>query len=260
MGTVGISFGSPTSGSGFDVSTTVSQIVSNLQAVETPWKNQLSALQSQDTALTSIGTDLSSLSSALSSLTDFEGVLSEMEGSSSDTSVLQLTGASSAAVAGSHTIVVSQLAQTDSWYSDGIPSSDTLSGTLSINGKTINITAGTTDSSGKTTGANDTLSTLAASINSGSYGVTASVVSGSGGSSLSLVSNTSGSSGEFTVGGSLKDASTSKSITFSEPQKGLDASFTVDGIPMTSSSNTVMSRVNAGTTVIPRLSSPKARW
>ena len=68
MGNVGISFGSPTSGQGFDVSTTVSAIVANLQAVETPWKNQLTSLDAQDTALTSIGTDLSSLSTALSSL------------------------------------------------------------------------------------------------------------------------------------------------------------------------------------------------
>src|ERR1700756_3268360 len=132
MGTVGISFGSPTSGQGFDVTSTVNQLVANLQAVETPWKTQLTALQSEDTALTSIGTDLSSLSTALQSLTDFQGVLSEKQGSSSDTSVLQLTGASSSAVAGSHTITVTSLAQTSSQYTNAIPSSDTLSGTLGI--------------------------------------------------------------------------------------------------------------------------------
>ena len=42
MGTVGLSFGSPTSGAGFNVSTTVASIVANLQNVETPWKTQLS--------------------------------------------------------------------------------------------------------------------------------------------------------------------------------------------------------------------------
>ena len=95
MSTVGISFGSPTSGQGFDVSSTVSQIIANLQAVETPWNTQLTALQSQDTALTSIGTDLSTLSSALEPLTGFSGVLSQKEGSSSDTDVLSLTSAAS---------------------------------------------------------------------------------------------------------------------------------------------------------------------
>jgi flagellar hook-associated protein 2 len=112
MGSVGLSFGSPTSGQGFDVTTTVSSIVSGLQAVETPWKNQLTSLQSQDTALTSIGTDLSSLSTAAQSLTDFEGVLTAKQGSSSDTDVLSLTSAGTTAVAGSHTVVVRLLAST----------------------------------------------------------------------------------------------------------------------------------------------------
>ena len=105
MGSVGLSFGSPTSGQGFDVSTTVASIVSTLQAVETPWKNQLTSLQSQDTALTSIGSDLSALSTAAQSLTDFEGVLTAKQGSSSDTDILSLTSAGPTAVAGSHTVV-----------------------------------------------------------------------------------------------------------------------------------------------------------
>src|ERR1700684_970694 len=115
MGSVGISFGSPTSGQGSDVSTTVSAIVANLQAVETPWKNQLTTLQAEDTALTSIGTDLSSLSTAVNALNSFNGVFSEKEGSSSDTSWVAWPSASSAAVAGSHTLVVSKLAQTYSY-------------------------------------------------------------------------------------------------------------------------------------------------
>jgi hypothetical protein len=36
MGAVGLNFGSATSGQGFDVTSTVNQIVSNLQTVETP--------------------------------------------------------------------------------------------------------------------------------------------------------------------------------------------------------------------------------
>lgn len=246
MGNVGISFGSPTSGQGFDVSTTVSQIVSNLQAVETPWKNQLTSLQSQDTALSSIGSDLSSLSTALQSLTDFEGVLTEKEGSSSDTSVLQITGATSSAVAGSHTLVVTQLAATDSQYSDDVGASDALSGSLTINGQMIALSDGTaTDASGKTIPANNTLASLASYINSGDYGVTAQVITDSGGSRLALVSNTSGAKGDFTLdSGSLTDATTNAAIGFTEPGKGgQDASFSVDGIPMTSSGNTVTNAI-----------------
>lgn len=75
MGAVGLSFGSPTSGQGFDVTSTVNQIVTNLQFVEKPWKDQLTALQSRDTALSSIGTLLSTLTSDLQNLQDFNGTM-----------------------------------------------------------------------------------------------------------------------------------------------------------------------------------------
>jgi flagellar hook-associated protein 2 len=231
MGTVGLSFGSPTAGTGFDVTSTVNQIVTNMQAIETPWKNQLTTLQSQDTALTSIGTDLSSLSTAMQSLTDFQGVLAEKQGSSSDTSVLELTSASTSAVAGSHTISVQQLATTSSYVSGTITNAgDTLSGTLIINGKNITIDSTT-----------NTLSSLANAINSGSYGVTANVITDSSGSRLSLVSQTSGSSGTISVDSSgLVDTSTSSSpLNFTQTQPGADAQLTVDGASVTSASNTV---------------------
>ena len=61
MGAVGLNFGSATSGQGFDVTSTVNQIVTNLQAVETPWKTQLTALASKDTALSSLGTQIVNL-------------------------------------------------------------------------------------------------------------------------------------------------------------------------------------------------------
>jgi flagellar hook-associated protein 2 len=237
MGTVGLSFGSPTSGTGFDVTSTVNQIVTNMQAVETPWKNQLTALQSQDTALTSIGTDLSSLSTAMQSLTDFEGVLAEKQGSSSDTSILELSSAATNAVAGSHTVVVQSLATTSSYVSGTINASDTLSGSLTINGKTINI-----DST------NNALSSLASAINSGSYGVTANVITDSSGSRLSLVSQTSGASGAISVdSSSLNDSSTSSNLGFTQTQPGADAQLKVDGVSVTSASNTVTNAIQGVT-------------
>jgi flagellar hook-associated protein 2 len=233
MGTVGISFGSPTGGQGFDVASTVDKIITNMQAVETPWKTQVATLQAQDAALTSIGSDLSSLSSALSTLTDFQGVLAGKEGSSSDTSVLQLTSAATTAVAGSHTIVVNSLAQTSSYYSDAISGSDTLSGslTLAVGGGTAQTI--TIDST------NNTLASLASAINSGSYGVSASVITNGTTQRLSLVSNTSGAVGDITVSGVLSDATTSAAINFTQGQAGQDAQFTVDGISATSASNSV---------------------
>lgn len=233
MGTVGIAFGSPTSGQGFDVTSTVNQIVANLQAVETPWQTQLTGLQAQDTALTSIGNDLSALSSALTTLTGFQGVLSEKEGSSSDNSILTLAGASSTAVAGSHTVMANSLATTSSYYSTAINASDTLAGSLTINGQVIDI--------GST---NNTLASLAAAINSGQYGITANILTNGSGSMLSLVSQTSGAAGAINVSSNLTDSATGgSSISFTQAQPGADASLTVDGIQITSSSNAVTNAI-----------------
>jgi flagellar hook-associated protein 2 len=245
MGNVGIAFGSPTSGQGFDVATTVSQIVTNLQAVETPWKNQLTALQAKDTALTGIGTDLSTLSTAVNALNDFEGVFAGKEGSSSNDSVVALMNATSAAVAGSHTIEVGQLAQTYSYATGDLDASDTLSGSLTIGGQTITISDGTaTDSSGNTIPANNTLKTLAAYINDNGYGVQANVVTDASGSRLSLLSSTSGGAGAVTIdASSFTDSTTGHAVAIPQAQKGQDAQFSVDGTSMTSASNTVTTAI-----------------
>ena len=236
MGTVGLSFGSATSGQGFDVATTVTQIQASEQAIETPWQNQLTALQAQDTVFTSLGSDLSSLSSSLQALTDFEGVFSAKQGSSSNTDLLNLSSASSTAAAGSHTIVINQLAQTSSNASTAISNaSDALSGTLTIQGHTFNV-----DSSDNDT----TLATLSAAINSADIGVSASVITDSSGSRLSIVSGTSGAAGQLTISSSLTGAS-SGSITFpsTSGEVGQDAQLTVDGVSISSPSNTVSNAI-----------------
>lgn len=242
MGTVGISFGNPTSGQGFNVSSTVSQIVANLQAVETPWQTQLSSLDAQDSALTSIGSDLSALTNALQNLTDFQGVLSGKLGSSSDNSVLQLSSAASSSVSGTHTVVVNTLAESSSFASDSLASTDTLSGTLTLavgSGSAQTITVNSSD---------NTLTALASTINSGSFGVTANVVTGSNGTQqLSLVSQTSGTGGNLTLGGTLTDSTTGSTVNFTQVQPGQDADLTVDGVDVTSSSNTVTNAIQGVT-------------
>jgi flagellar hook-associated protein 2 len=235
MSVVGLSFGSPTSGDGFNVSTTVSEIVANLQNVETPWKTQLKTLESQDTVISSLGTLLSTLSTDMTSLTEATGVLSEKEGSSSNSTVLELTAASTSAVAGTHTVLVSALAATSSGYLTEITdSSDTLSGSITIqvgSGTAQTITLDSDD---------DTLSELASAINSAGIGVTAAVLTDSSGSRLSLVSGTSGTDGQMTVVSSITDTSNSdSSLSYTSATTGADGSITVDGVALTISSNTV---------------------
>ena len=206
MGTVGLNFGSPTSGAGFDVDATVAKIVSNLQKIETPWKNQIASLESQDTAISNLGTLLSKLSGDVTSLTDFNGVLAQKTGSSSDQSVLELTAASNAATAGAHTIVVNSLAKTSSGYLAAISdSTDKLTGSITFKVSTGKAHTISLPSSG------GTLSSLAAAINSSGAGISASVLTDSSGSRLSLVSSKSGAGGNITPHPPAKAPSTSPS-------------------------------------------------
>ena len=238
MGTVGLSFGSATSGQGFDVASTVTQIQASEQAIETPWQNQLTALKAQDTVLSTLGSDLSTLTTSLQALTDFDGVFSEKQGSSSNTDLLSLTSATTTASAGSHTIVINSLAQTSSDVSSVLANpNDTLSGSLTIQGHTFNVDSGDNDT---------TLASLASAINSAGIGVSANVITDSNGSRLSLVSGTSGAAGELSVSGSLSGAS-SGAISFSSSQDGKDASLTVDGVSIASSSNTVTNAISGVT-------------
>jgi flagellar hook-associated protein 2 len=222
VGTVGLAFGSPTSGTGFNVSSTVAEIIGNLQNVETPWKTQLTSLESQDTVISSLGTLFSNLSNDMSSLSDPEGILAQKEGSSSDTNVLELTSATSSAAAGTHTVAVKNLAQTSSGYLAEIASSaNTLSGSITLNmgkGTAQTFTMGAATGSGASntvyTGSGaDTLGDLASAINSSSLGITASVLTDASGSRLSLVSGTSGAGGNIVVSdNTILDASASNTL------------------------------------------------
>lgn len=249
MGAVGLNFGSATSGQGFDVTSTVNQIVTNLQAVETPWKTQLTTLTSKDTTLTSLGTQLSTLSTDLQNLTDFSGTMAYKTGSSSDTNVLTLSSASAIAVAGTHTISVQNLAQTSSAASDAVKATDTLKGGITFqvgpsgSWQTVNVGDGSTAA---------TLSGLSAAINNASVGVTASVLTNADGTQrLSLVSQTSGSAGQITIAttattshGATTLADSTTDLGLATIQDGKDATITVDGVSgITSASNTVTNAI-----------------
>jgi flagellar hook-associated protein 2 len=88
---------------------------------------------------------------------------------------------------------------------------------------------------------NNTLSQLAASINSQNIGVNASVIQDSNGYRLALVSTTSGAPGDITVSGNTSGLSFTKAVT------GTNASLVVDGIPISSASNTVSNVINGVT-------------
>jgi flagellar hook-associated protein 2 len=233
MGTIGLSFGSPTSGQGIDVASTVTQMVAQLQATETPYKTQLTSLQSQDTVISNLGSLLSTLSNDITGLTDPAGVLSGKQGSSSDTNTLALLSADTTATAGSHTVTVQDLAQTSTEASSAVGANDILSGSFSFHIGSGSSQTVSVDPS------NNTLAGLAATINQAGIGVSASIVTDSSGSRLSLISQTDGAAGQITIdSNSLSDATTG-AVSLIAGQAGQDAQFTVDGIQTTSASNTI---------------------
>jgi flagellar hook-associated protein 2 len=252
MGAVGLNFGSPTSGAGFDVTSTVNQIVTNLQSVEKSWKDQLSSLQSKDAALSSLGTQLATLTSDLQALTDFNGTMALKTGSSSNTNVLQLSSASANAVAGTHTLIVQNLAQVSTSATEAVKATDVLAGGITFKigtgaWNTVNVGDASTDA---------TLAGLSAAINNASLGVTASVLTNADGTArLSLVSKTDGSAGQITIADStnnplsptnLSDKTSTDvnaNLGLAVIQGGIDATMKVDGVTVTSASNTVTNAI-----------------
>ncbi len=106
---------------------------------------------------------------------------------------------------------------------------------LSAGSFSIQVGSGTATQITATAG--ESLSTLAGDINGQSLGVTASVVSdGNGSSHLSIVNSTTGNASGITI--------TNTSPQFTQATSGADALLTVDGIPISSASNTVTGAVS----------------
>ncbi len=309
-----------TSTPGIDVDAAVTAALYAARANERVWQGEQTTLSSQVSALTSVQTATQALYSDFDSLNSLTGPLSSRAVATSSSSVVTASAASGTTT-GNHTVSVSNLASTASWYSD-LASSATA--TLPASSFTLSTAAGS--SATFTIGSNgvNTLNDLAASINGRSLGVTASVVSDSTGSRLAIISSTSGSAADFSITSapttgtswsspllasgqtlgadsftlqrngstttinttdgetlsglatdinsqnlgvtasvvstssgsklSLTSADGSTPFTISEPAfgfsqavQGADAQFTVDGVPLTSASNTVTTAISGVT-------------
>jgi len=185
------------------------------------------ALQTQSSTLTSIEGDIDALGTAVSALSNTNGSINSLTATSSDSNLVTAT-ADPTAIPSSHTIVVNSLATTASYYTDPVDPSTALgAGSFQIavgSNAPVTVTVDNTD---------NTLSGLAAAINKQSVGVTASVINDANGSRLALVSNTSGSTGNITI------SNNTTSLNFHSAVTGANASLTVDGVPISSASNTV---------------------
>jgi flagellar hook-associated protein 2 len=227
LNSLGLDQSTATSGSGIDVTSVVNQILDADRAPEKLWQQQLANSQSESAAISSINSSVSALSDTVNSLKDSFGALTTKIATSSQTSILTADAQSSAAN-GTHVIVVKNLASTGTAYSDAVADASTTFSTgtitLSVGGSTQDIQV---DSS------HNTLTTLAASINSQNLGVTASVINDASGSRLAIVGNSVGAGGDLTV------TSNTTGLAMNKGTPGQNASLSIDGVPYSSASNTV---------------------
>jgi flagellar hook-associated protein 2 len=241
---------------GIDVTSAVAAAVYAARAPERVWQTDQTTLSSQTSDLTSLSTAVSNLETDLNALNDPMGAINSLSLSSSSSSVSG--SATSGAVAGTHSVTVNNLAQAGSWYSDSVASSST-----ALNAGSFDIVAGGTTTAITVGSGVNTLSQLVTDINGQNLGVTASVVTDSSGARLSIVSNNSGSANDFSITNvsttpSTNGGSATPFLGFTQAQKGEDASLSVDGVPITSATNTVTGALSGVTLNLESASSTPA--
>src|SRR5215467_3907755 len=111
-------------GAGIDVANTVAQLIAAIRAPEQVWQTQQSLAKVQGQALTQLNTEVAALSNAVDSLKDVAGAVTARAATSSNTSIVTAS-ASNATPAGSHTVVVTGLATSSSYYSVPVATSST---------------------------------------------------------------------------------------------------------------------------------------
>jgi flagellar hook-associated protein 2 len=237
---LGSSSSGTTSGSGLGQGINVQQFVqfavANQQAVITALSTQQTTLGSQAGEIATITSQLASLKNAAAALSDPLGALSAQAATSSNSSVVAATAASTAS-AGAHTIVVTSLATTSSYYTNELAKS---SSTIAPGIFTIQVGANA-QATVTVNSSNNTLTQLADSINTQNIGVSASVIQDSNGYRLALVSTSSGAPGDIAVSGNTTG------LTFTKAVTGSNAALVVDGVPISSASNTVSNVINGVT-------------
>jgi len=217
---------SSSQGSGIDVTAIVDQLIYAEQAPERIWQQEKITLAAEAIALNSLNSGVSALKDKAFALSDLTGVFAGLTATSSQPNLVTASAQSDAAT-GVHSVVVKNLATVSSHYTDPVANSSTTLAhgtfTLAVGQSSKTITIDDT---------NDTLDKLAAGINAGDYGVQASVLNDADGARLALVSKSSGTPGDLGV------SANSTGLVFHKSADGVNASFTIDGVPLSSATNT----------------------
>src|SRR5579872_5605527 len=234
-------------GNGINVSSVVNAILSPQSSSISLLQNQQTDLSTQAGLLAGVNNDLTNLAAAVLSLASLNGPLTAQSATSSQPDILTASAQTTAPV-GTHQIVVSNLATIGTLYTNPLADGNTsfLTGGATTGDIKLQIGgangSGTTHDIAITAGSNDTLSTLASYINAQNWGVTANVVTDANGSRLALSSQLTGTPGALAI------TNNNTGLTFNPPAGGTNASLTIDGVPFSSSSNTLTGAI-AGVTL-----------
>lgn len=235
---MGVSFNASSllNGNGINVQSVVSAILAPQNRSLTALQNQQTDLSTQAGLLTGFNNNLTNLATAMSALANVNGPLASLTAASSQPTIVTAS-AQTTALPGTHQIVVSSLATAGTVYTDPLTDGNTsilpsgaASGDIQLQ---VGGASGTSHDIVITQGNNDTLTTLASYINAQGWGVSASVVSDANGARLAVYSQSTGTSGALAI------TSNTSILNFKTPVGGTNASLTVDGVPLQSSTNTV---------------------
>ncbi len=254
----------------------VPALVSQLMAVERrPIDNLNAKISSYETKISSFGTISGLVSSLQTASTDLNTSLQKIASTPSDPGVLSST-ASNTAVPGTYAVNVSQLAQPQNLVATGQTSSNTAIGNGTATTVTFDlgtISGGTLTngvysgaafaSNGNGTasitidGSNNTLEGIRDAINTAALGVTATIVNDGSGTPyrLALTSTSSGASNSFKITTSGGDGSIDNLLGYdpagtqnlTQTLAAQNANLTVNGIAITSASNTVSEAIQGVT-------------
>jgi flagellar hook-associated protein 2 len=270
------SLSSPGIGSGLDVNSIISKLMSVESQPLYQLQSQQASIQADISAYGTVQSTLSNFQTAVQALTS-PSLWSATTGTSADSSSVGVATDSTAA-AGNYSIQVSHLATTQSTATTAYASPTALvgSGTLHIDlGSWNSDQSAFTAQSGSSgidisVSSTDTLASVAGKINAAGAGVSASIVTDSTGSRLVLSSSQTGANNGFRVtatddDGNNTDAGGLSALAFdpasgttgtSQTQAGSDAIASINGLTVTSASNTLTNVVQGLTLSLSKTTSP----
>jgi len=227
----------------------VATVQARLQAPITTLQNQIAGDKAEISAWGAISGTISTLQTSLAGIKDIS-TISNRTATSTATTVATAT-ATNTALAATYNLTGVTLAKTQEIYTKVLGSGSAKlgsgSGSLTFtlkNGKTETVAVGSSDL---------TLNGIAAAINKIAGGVQASVIDTQGGARLVLQGSSTGSSQAFSVKGTGKLAQfdyasgASASGSFTRSQQAANATFNVNGVPVSDATNTITTAISGVT-------------